>query len=95
MADRGFYVIAYDIVDDKRRAKTARYLEAVADRVQGSVFEAYLTQAELEKLLKKLCKVLAAKEDGLRVYALCSACRERIRTEGLGKVTPPPGVRIV
>jgi CRISPR-associated protein Cas2 len=95
MAERGFYVIAYDIVDDKRRSKIARYLEAIGDRVQGSVFEAYLTPAELEKLLKKLKRVLKAEEDSLRVYLLCAACREKVHTEGRGVVTPPPGVRIV
>jgi CRISPR-associated protein Cas2 len=95
MAERGFYVIAYDIVDDKRRSKIARYLEATGDRVQGSVFEAYLTAAELDKLLKKLKKVLKGEEDSLRVYLLCGACREKVHTEGRGKVTPPPGVRIV
>lgn len=90
-----FYVLTYDISDDKRRLKIAKIMEAVGDRVQHSVFEAYLTPQELEKLLKRVTKVLAAKEDSLRIYQLCAACREKVRTEGQGKVTPPPGVMIV
>jgi CRISPR-associated protein Cas2 len=95
MADRAFYVVAYDVTDDRRRAKIARYLEAMGERVQGSVFEAYLTAAELEKLLRKLTKVMNEEEDSVRVYILCGACREKVRTVGRGRVTPPPGVMIV
>ena len=95
MNDRSFYVITYDIANDRRRAKVARFLEAMGVRVQESVFEVYLTAAELEKLLRKLGKVMKEDEDSLRVYLLCSACRGKIRTVGRGKVTPPPGVMIV
>lgn len=90
-----FYLLTYDITDDKRRLKIAKIMESVGDRVQHSVFEAYLTPQELEKLLKRVTKVLAAKEDSLRIYQLCASCREKVRTEGQGKVTPPPGVMIV
>lgn len=95
MAERGFYVLAYDVVDDRRRLKVAKLLEAMGDRVQDSVFELYLTAAELDKLLAKVGKALAPKEDGLRVYQLCSECRGKVRTVGAGQVTPPPGVKIV
>lgn len=93
--ERSFFVLAYDIADDRRRAKIAKAMEALGERVQGSVFEAYLTPAELEKLLKKTGKVLNEKEDSLRVYTLCSACRGKIATRGTGRVTPAPGLVIV
>jgi len=95
MAKTDFYVLAYDIVDDRRRAKIAKLMEAVADRVQGSVFEAYLGPPELEKLLKKVKRHLEESEDSLRVYYLCEACKGKVKTAGQGKVTPPPGVMIV
>jgi len=95
MAERSFYVVAYDVVADSRRARVARALEAIGDRVQGSVFEIYLTAAELEKLLKKVGKLLDEQEDSLRVYLLCGACRARVRAVGRRGVTPPPGLRIV
>lgn len=84
-----------DISDDKRRLRIAKAMESVGERVQGSVFEAYLTPQELEKLLKRIRKLLAPKEDSLRIYQLCGECREKVRTEGQGRVTPPPGVMIV
>jgi len=95
MAERDFYVIAYDVTDDRRRLRVAKLLEAVGERVQGSVFEAYLTRVEVEKLLKQAGKTLQADEDSLRLYVLCEPCRGKVRTWGCGTVTPPPGVRIV
>jgi CRISPR-associated protein Cas2 len=70
-------------------------MEAIASRVQGSVFEAYLTPSELELLVKKSGKIMVMKEDSLRVYVLCAECRARLRAIGLGQVTPPPGVMVV
>lgn len=93
--ERRFTLLAYDISDDSRRAKIARKMEAVGERVQGSVFEAYLTASEVESLLKKSQKWMDLKEDSLRVYFLCAECREKIITWGQGSVTPPPGVVIV
>jgi CRISPR-associated protein Cas2 len=92
---RKFFVLAYDIADDKRRARIAKEMEAVGERVQGSVFEAWLSDGELEKLLKRVKKVLRQEEDSLRIYQLCEACRGKARTEGQSTLTPPPGVRIV
>ena len=95
MKKRSFYVLAYDISSDRRRAKIARLMEQVGERVQGSVFEAYLAAAELEGLLKRVKKILEVSEDSLRIYYLCQDCRARIKTDGLGKVTEAPGVMIV
>jgi len=93
--ERSFYVIVYDVVDDRRRLKVARHLESLGERVQKSVFEVYLTPGELEKCLRRLSRLIKEQEDSLRVYDLCAACRARVRSLGQGRVTPPPGVIIV
>lgn len=93
--ERKFYVLAYDIVDDRRRQKIARLCEAVAERVQGSVFEGYFTEVELEKLLKQLKRVYKEQEDSLRVYYLCADCREKAAAHGRGRLTAAPGLVIV
>jgi CRISPR-associated protein Cas2 len=93
--ERNFYILAYDIGDDRRRQKIAKLCEANADRVQGSVFEGYFTPAELEKLLKRVMKTLDEKEDSLRVYLLCASCKDRTRMFGRGRLTPEPAVRII
>lgn len=93
--ERAFYVLAYDISNDRRRAKIARLMESLGERVQGSVFEAYLTQPELTRLVAKAVKILNLKEDSLRIYFLCADCRTRIQTRGAGMVTPAPSVQVV
>jgi CRISPR-associated protein Cas2 len=95
MSKRAFYLLTYDIPGDKRRTKIARLMEAVGERVQYSVFEAYLTPAELEKVLGRVGRVMDEKEDSLRIYRLCESCRGQVETRGTGQVTPPPGPAIV
>lgn len=95
MSERSFYVLAYDIPDDGRRAKIAKLCESSAERVQGSVFEGYLSRKEMEWLLKKVERILEDQEDSLRVYRLCAECREKITEIGVGRITPPPQVVIV
>ena len=93
--ERAFYLLTYDIADPKRLAKVARALEATGERVQDSVFEAWLTPAGLEQVLKKTKKIMNEKQDSLRVYSLCAPCREKVRCLGIGRVTPAPGVVII
>jgi CRISPR-associated protein Cas2 len=93
--ERGFYLLVYDIADDKRRLKIAKACESVAERVQFSVFEAYLTSSELQKLVKRTGKVMKKEEDSLRVYLICAACKAKISVYGVGSVTPAPGVVVV
>jgi CRISPR-associated protein Cas2 len=93
--ERNFYVLAYDICDDKRRAKIARLMESMGVRVQGSVFEAYLSQKELESVTRKALRLMRKEQDSLRIYSLCRACLEKVKTHGQGQVTPAPGLMIV
>jgi CRISPR-associated protein Cas2 len=93
--ERNFYLLVYDIADNKRRLKIAKACESIAERVQFSVFEAYLTPVELQKLVKQTNKIMKNEEDGLRVYIICASCKAKVRVFGLGKVTPEPGVTIV
>jgi len=90
-----FTVISYDIPDDKRRLRVAKLLLGVGDRVQRSVFEAHLTQAQYDKLQARLRKVLKTDEDNVRFYRLCADCQLRIETVGKVGVTPEPGLMIV
>jgi CRISPR-associated protein Cas2 len=95
MAERHFFVVVYDVVDDKRRLKVARYLESIGERVQYSVFETYLTEDELTRLVKKIEKIIKLKDDSVRIYRLCSNCRGYVRALGVGVITKPPEVVIV
>ena len=93
--DRSFFVIVYDVADNKRRTKLARLLESLGIRVQGSVFEGFLTVNELERMLKRAQKIIEPEEDGIRVYPICRGCRDKLIIIGQGEVMPPPGLVII
>ena len=95
MALPEFYLIVYDIRDPRRLARVAKTLEQVAERVQNSVFEAWLTQEELRKLMRRLESKIEPEEDSVRIYYLCQSCREKTRTMGEAVLVASPGVRIV
>jgi len=56
-------VIVYDISDDKRLSKVAKYMESNGVRVQNSVFELDMTMGEGSKVFKGLEKLIEKKED--------------------------------
>ena len=95
MQARSFYLLAYDMRNDRRRAKLARLMESLGARVQGSVFEIYLTPRELQEMLGKAKKLMLEKEDSIRVYFICEDCRKKVKVLGQGTVNRPPEVLIV
>jgi CRISPR-associated protein Cas2 len=87
-----FWVISYDIADDKRRYRVRRLLEGYGQRVQYSVFECELTHARCDRLERELRRVIHDKEDSIRFYPLNKADKGRIHVVGTGKVTDKPPV---
>ncbi|SER78324.1 CRISPR-associated endonuclease Cas2 [Lachnobacterium bovis] len=63
-------LIIYDVVNDKRRNKLAKYLSGYGNRVQKSAFEAKITTKKYEKLLKDLPNFCNITEDSIRVYKI-------------------------
>jgi CRISPR-associated protein Cas2 len=56
-------VIVYDIADNKRLSKVARYMEKNGVRVQRSVFEIDKTPKEATKIFNGLKDLIEKKED--------------------------------
>ncbi|NEP55630.1 MAG: CRISPR-associated endonuclease Cas2 [Symploca sp. SIO2G7] len=91
-----FYVVAYDIPDDKRRKKVSDLLEGYGKRVQYSVFECMLSQAKYDELLKRLKRQVKLSEDNLRFYPLSRHTLGQVETWGVGlSVTELPGSVII
>ncbi|GAA4409858.1 CRISPR-associated endonuclease Cas2 [Actinokineospora soli] len=62
-------VVAYDIVDDRRREDVAMALSGYGPRVQLSVFECDVpTTAELHRLRARLRELIDPLEDQVRMY---------------------------
>jgi len=77
MKKKHFYVIAYDIADDKRRNKVVKVLEKVGNRVNFSVFECLLTDIQYNKVYAQLEKLAVKREDYINIYHLCTECFAR------------------
>lgn len=82
--EKQFVVVAYDIVDDRRRERLHRLLEGYGDPVQYSVFECRLGPKEVEKLRRAVRRTIRRAVDQVRYYFLCTACVRRIEVEGAG-----------
>ena len=78
-----FYLICYDIVNDSRRNKVSRLLEAYGLRVQKSVFECVLDDKQYENLSKRLLKLLNKHSDQIRFYPLSAHCRCKVVVLGI------------
>lgn len=91
-----YVVVAYDISDDLRRLRAARRLRDYLERVQRSVYEGELDAGALARLRERVLPLLDPREDGLRIYTLCAACRERVEVHGVGQgLVEDPDVWIV
>lgn len=77
-AKKNFVVVAYDISDDRRRSHVAKILEKVGVRINFSVFECLLTDAQYEKLRKDIGNKIKPKEDSVVYYPICLDCYAKI-----------------
>jgi CRISPR-associated protein Cas2 len=73
-----WWLICYDVRDDKRLKAAARHLLAYGQRMQYSVFRCWLSQLQMERLRWELTELLHPEDDVLLV-PLCSRCHKGIR----------------
>jgi CRISPR-associated protein Cas2 len=63
-----YFIITYDIADEKRLNKVRKILRKYFNWVQNSVFEGEITASKLEKCIFELKKVIDEKEDSIYFY---------------------------
>ena len=92
------YVVAYDIVDDKRRSRVAKYLQQFGVRAQFSVFLCDLRPARMNRVAAGIEDLIEVDEDSVMV------CRVGVATSleprafvwlGRERPEPPTGAIIV
>lgn len=89
-----FVVFAYDISDNRRRTRVATFLEKNAVRIQGSVFEAVLSNARMAAVVGRL-EELMMPGDLLRVYRLPEGAAGNIAWIGGAPPQALPGAWIL
>lgn len=91
LAPEELHLIAFDVADRRRRNRLVRHLQRYGQRVQESVFEAWLTPAQRAALLQGAQARLHPEQDRLACYALTADDQRHVRLIGVGAaLTPNP-----
>lgn len=90
-----FYLVSYDIADDKRRVKLSKTLKDFGDRVHYSVFECIMNDGLLNAMKNRIDNIIDQKEDSVRIYTLCANCEKTVDIIGAGEVTKDKDVYII
>jgi len=90
-----FVVVAYDIVDDRKRLRVAKLMKQYGVRVQRSVFECILDDRRYLKMKAQIEKLIDWEDDGVRYYILCAGCVKNVETSGIGCVLEDEEVIVV
>jgi len=80
-------LVVYDIATDDsagrgRLRRVAQACQAYGQRVQKSVFECVLTEADLEMLVARLRREIDEATDSVRIYRLREPLRRYVRVFG-------------
>jgi len=81
-----FYVVCFDIVDDRIRYRVVKVLKAYGYRVQKSVFECPgVTEEQFLKMRTAIEKLIDHLDDSVRYYYLNRSCLEKFEFDGIGE----------
>lgn len=94
MPELDCYLACYDIDGDRDRAWAAKELKRHGHRVQESVFECFLTSADLDALRQRFRERLPATDD-VAFFPLCKACRGKALTSAGKKTVALPAFKVV
>lgn len=81
-------IVAYDFVDDKKRAGFAKFLSKYGFRIQYSVFKIDNSKRVLENILSAIdhtYKKTFTSTDSIVIFDTCCACDKKIRRYGYAK----------
>ncbi len=71
-----YYLVCYDIEEDRHRSRIAHILEGFGQRVQKSVFECHLDGKAFQRLVQLLERTFQPQgNDSIRIYPICADCR--------------------
>ncbi len=79
-----YVVVAYDVVDNRRRNRIFKVLKNYGRHVQFSLFECDLRSEDFRQLRLRLGRLIDLDEDSLRFYFLDRVAVSRIEQMGSG-----------
>lgn len=82
-----FYLVCFDITDDKARYRAVKVLKGFGYRVQKSVFECPdLSERRFLKLKDRLEGFIDHTCDSIRYYRQCRSCLVEVELSGVGEL---------
>lgn len=78
---RIFYIIAYDISDERRLARARHFLKGYATGGQKSVYECFLEKEELKFIISKIRRLISLHEDRVHIFRIDA--RSEVHTLGI------------
>lgn len=83
-------VIAYDVSEDRRRARVAGLLQKYGDRIQYSVFVCRVPEEDLDALVEQSRSLIDDRTDSIYALHQCADCWGKVTT--VGQAHPPEPV---
>jgi CRISPR-associated protein Cas2 len=77
MSDAKWWLVCYDVRDEKRLRQCARHMEGYGQRLQYSVFRCWMTSTDVARLRWELTEKLSPDDDVL-LMPLCARCVDQI-----------------
>lgn len=91
-----FYLVCFDIVEDRMRYQVVKVLKDYGGRVQKSVFEcANLDEEKFLKMRDRIEECIDQTQDSVRYYRLCRGCVRAVEFAGIGEVPSIQRFRVV
>ena len=77
--DRIYTIVLFDISDPKKYRRIIKVLKGYSDRIQYSIFEAYLRRTQIKEMIESLRWLMTKEEyfnpkDRIRVYRISGNC---------------------
>lgn len=91
-----FFLICFDISDNRIRYRVVKALKSHGVRVQKSVFECSdLTEERFLKLKSSIEELIDEGEDSVRYYLICRGCLRCVEYSGMGEYPFKEDFRVV
>ena len=81
-----FYLVCFDIVNDRTRYRIVKILKEYGHRVQKSVFEcARLSEKQFLSMKHRIEEHIDHGEDTVHYYFICRQCLAKMEYSGIGE----------
>jgi CRISPR-associated protein Cas2 len=84
--NKHWFLVAYDIRDQKRWRKVFKKLHGYGRPIQLSIFRCRLSNRQLQRMRWEIEKFLDQEEDSLLVIGLCEGCAGNVISKNLKEV---------